>query len=69
MPAPTTFTIEYAVNPDCTASFTITDSMGPVTMTFHEAGIITGWGRTQEVHNIITDEGWVFADMAKKQIM
>jgi hypothetical protein len=65
--APTTFTIKYTVNPNCTASFTITDSMGPVTMTIHEAGTITGLGQTQEVHNIITDEGWVFADTAKRQ--
>jgi hypothetical protein len=65
--APTTFTATYTVNPDCTASFTITDSMGPVTRTIHETGTITGLGDSQEVHSIMTDPGWVFVDTAKKQ--
>lgn len=62
--APTTFTATYTVNPDCTVSFTITDSMGLV---MHETGTITGSGESQEVHNIITDPGWAFVDMAKKR--
>jgi hypothetical protein len=69
----TTFTATYTVNPDCTVSHTITGTIptpgGPVTMTTHEAGVITGGGRTREVHNIITDEGWVFVEVGKKQIM
>jgi hypothetical protein len=62
--APTTYTATYTVNPDCTVSATITDSMGLV---IHETGTITGWGESQEVHTIFTDPGWVFVDTAKKQ--
>jgi hypothetical protein len=69
--APTTFTATYTVNPDCTVSFTITETIptpgGPVTMTAHETGTITGWGDSQEVHSIMTDAGWVFVDTAKRQ--
>ena len=69
--APTTFTATYTVNPDCTVSITITDTVptpgGPVTMTAHETGTITGWGDSQQVHSIMTDAGWVFVDTAKRQ--
>jgi hypothetical protein len=69
--APTTFVATYTVNPNCTVSFTITETIptpgGPVTMTAHETGTITGLGDSQEVHSIMTDTGWVFVDTVKKQ--
>lgn len=35
-------------------------------LVLHEAGTISGEGTFQEIHNIITNRGWVFADLAKK---
>jgi hypothetical protein len=70
---PTTFTATYTVNPDCTVSFTITDTVplpppiGPFITTIHETGTITGLGESQEVDLIMTDAGYVFVDTAKKQ--
>lgn len=61
---PSTFTGTYTVNPDCTVSAVINFSDGSV---LHEAGTITGVGPFQEVHNIITDAGFVFADAVKRQ--
>jgi hypothetical protein len=61
---PGTFTGTYTVNPDCTESAVITTSLGLVV---HEAGTITGTDANQEIHKIVTDAGWVFADTAKKQ--
>jgi len=70
--APTTFIATYTVNPNCTVSFTLTETIptpgGPVTMTAHETGTITGLGDSQEVHSIMTDAGWVFVDTANKQM-
>ena len=65
--APTTFTATSTVNADCTVFHTITDTMGPVTTTIHEAGVITGSEDSQQVFNIITDPGWVLVDVGKKQ--
>ena len=65
--APTTFTATSTVNADCTVSHVITDTMGPVTTTIHETGIITGSLDSQQVFNIITDPGWAFVDVGKKQ--
>jgi hypothetical protein len=62
--APTTFTAKYTVNPDCTMSSTITNSMGLVV---HETGTITGSGESQEIHKIFTDSGWVFVDRVKRR--
>ena len=58
------FTGKYtSVNPDCTVTAEITTSVG----VFHEVGTITGVGRNQEFHFIMTEPGWVFAESAKKQ--
>jgi hypothetical protein len=64
MVVPGTFTGTYTVDPDCTESATITTSLGLVV---HEAGTITGPKGHQEIHKIVTDAGWVFADTAKRQ--
>jgi hypothetical protein len=70
---PTTFTGTYTVDPDCTVSFTFTDTVplpppiGPFITTIHETGTITGWGDSQEVHVIMTDAGYVFVDTVKRQ--
>ena len=61
---PETYTGTYIVNPDCSATATINTSLGLV---IHEAGTITGEGNFEELHNIITNAGWVVADGAKKQ--
>jgi hypothetical protein len=61
---PETYTGTYIVNPDCAATATIKTSLGLV---IHEAGTITGDGDSKEVHNIITNAGWVVADTVKKQ--
>jgi hypothetical protein len=53
----------YAVNKDCTVTAEIMSSIGPL----HEAGVITGTGINQEVHTIVTDSGWSFADTLKRQ--
>ena len=58
---PATFKGIYAVNPDCTASAELTNSLG---LTVHESGTISGSG---EVHLIVTDAGWVFDETLKKQ--
>jgi hypothetical protein len=60
---PDTFTATYAVNHNCTVSAAITTSLGVL----KEVGTITGFGTFQEVHTIITNAGWVFADTAKEQ--
>lgn len=59
-----TFTGTYTVNPDCTATATLANSLG---LTVHEAGIISGNGQFQEIHLIVTDAGWVFDETLKKQ--
>lgn len=64
MVVPGTFTGTYTVGPDCTESATITTSLGLVV---HETGTITGPNGHQEIHKIVTDAGWVFADTAKRQ--
>jgi len=51
-----------AINPDCTFALVITDSTGLVV---HEWGAITGEGRSQEFHAIVTDPGWVFVESVK----
>ena len=61
---PATFTGTYIVNPDCTASAELTNSLG---LTIHEVGTISGNGAFQEVHLIVTDAGWVFNETLKKQ--
>jgi len=61
---PGTFTATYAINPDCTGSAVITDSLG---LAIHEVGTITGMGGFRELHSIITDAGWVVAETSKKQ--
>jgi hypothetical protein len=61
---PETYTGTYTVNLDCTATATINTSLGLV---IYEAGTITGEGDFKEVHNIITNTGWVVADTVKKQ--
>jgi hypothetical protein len=55
---------KYTVNSECTLKATITFSNGSV---LHEEGIITGESPFTEIHTIITDSGWVFADVFKKQ--
>lgn len=57
------FTGQYTVNSDCSVSATITTNSGVV----HEVGMITGEGSLQEVHKIVMEPGWVFADVDKKQ--
>jgi hypothetical protein len=59
-----TFTGDYAVDPDCTFSNVVTDSIGNVV---HEWGTITGEGRSQEFDGIQTDAGWVFAERVTRQ--
>jgi hypothetical protein len=54
----------YAVNKDCTATAEI---ISPTIGVLHEAGVITGTGINQEVHTIVTDFGWSFADTLKRQ--
>jgi hypothetical protein len=61
---PDTFTGTYTVNPDCTTSAVINTSLGLV---LHETGTITGVDESKEVHNIMTDAGWVYAETLKKQ--
>ncbi len=58
-----TFTAEATVDPECTVTLVITDSTGLVV---HEWGTLTGEGRFQEYHAIVTDLGWVFAESFKK---
>jgi hypothetical protein len=61
---PDTFTGTYTVSGDCTLSAVIFTTLFPP---LHEAGVITGVGINQEVHNIMTEAGWVFVDTAKQQ--
>jgi hypothetical protein len=61
---PETYTGTYTVNPDCTATAVINTSLGLVIL---EAGTITGDSDFKEVHNVITNAGWVVVDTAKKQ--
>ncbi len=61
---PGTFTGTYTVDADCGVSFVITLDSGQVV---HESGTITGVGAFQEVHSIVIDAGFVFADALKKQ--
>jgi hypothetical protein len=54
----------YTVNTDCTVTAELISPMlGPL----HEAGEITGTGINQEIHTIVTDFGWSFADTLKRQ--
>ena len=52
------------VNPDCTWSGGAMTSLGVVPP---EGGTITSEGKFQEMHNIITDEGWIYAETFKKR--
>lgn len=61
---PATFTGTYNVNPDCTVTATLTNSLG---LTANESGVISGNGQFQEIHLIVTNEGWVFDETLKKQ--
>ncbi len=61
---PATFTGTYSVTPDCTVTATLTNSLG---LTVHESGVTNGSGAFQEIHLIVTDEGWVFDETLKKQ--
>jgi hypothetical protein len=61
---PATFTGTYTVNPNCTVTVELTNSLG---LTVHEWGTISGSGALQEVHLIVTDAGWVFDETVKKQ--
>ncbi len=60
----TTFTGTYIVNQNCTVTAEI-DPEGMLPL--HEAGVITGTGVDQEVHNIVMDSGWSFVETLKKQ--
>ncbi len=53
----------YTVNPDCTYSGELTSPDGT---TFHFVGTITGTGRLQETHYLITDPGWVALGTVKR---
>jgi hypothetical protein len=61
---PERYTGTYIVNRNCTVTATINTSLGLV---IHEVGTITGESDVTEVHNIITNAGWVVADTIKKQ--
>jgi hypothetical protein len=61
---PATFTGTYTVNPDCTVTAELTNSLG---LTIHESGTISGSGAFQEVHLIVTDAGWVFDETLKRR--
>jgi hypothetical protein len=61
---PATFTGTYTVNPNCTVTAELTNSLG---LTVHEWGTISGSGALQEVHLIVTDAGWVFDETLKKK--
>jgi hypothetical protein len=54
----------YTVNKDCTVTAEI---ISPTIGVLHEAGVITGTGIKQEIHTIVTDFGWSFADTLKRQ--
>ncbi len=54
------FTATYLVNSNCTVAAEIKNSDQSTT---HEFGVITGQGNFQEIYLIITDPGWVLADM------
>jgi hypothetical protein len=58
------YTATYTVNADCTVSATITNLDGEV---IHEFGTITGEGRLQEGHLIVSAPGWIFSETVKKQ--
>ena len=65
--APTTqtnFTGTYTVTSDCTVTAEI---VSPVMPPIHEAGVITGAGMNLEIHNIVMDPGWTFADTLTPQ--
>ncbi len=59
-----TFTGTYTVDPDCTTTAEIHNSLG---QTAHEFGPISVNGQFQEVHLVVTDALWVFNEVAKKQ--
>lgn len=58
------FTGTYNVNEDCTVTAEI---MSPTAGVVHEAGVITGTGVNQEIHMIVLDPGWTFAETLKRQ--
>ncbi len=60
---PDTFTATYTVNPDCTFSAAVNVPSGVVPL----EGMITGEGRFQEIHTIMSASGWVFANAFKKK--
>lgn len=60
---PDTFTATYTVNSDCTFSAAVTVPSGVVPL----LGMITGEGRFQEIHTIMSQSGWVFANTFKKR--
>jgi hypothetical protein len=58
------FTGTYTVNNDCTVT---AELVSPTVGVVHEAGVITGTGIKQEVHTIVMESGWSFADTLKRQ--
>lgn len=58
-----TFTATYTVNSDCTFSAAVSVPSGVVPL----VGMITGEGRFQEIHTIMSASGWVFANTFKKR--
>jgi hypothetical protein len=54
----------YNVNEDCTVTAEI---ISPTAGLVHQAGAITGTGINREIHMIVTDLGWSFADTLKRQ--
>ncbi len=59
-----TFTGIATLSADCTFSLTITNSSDLV---INEWGVVTGEGRSQEMHAIVTNPGWVLIENIKKQ--
>jgi hypothetical protein len=53
----------YSVHRDCSLSFVVNTPE----LVVHESGTITGEGEFQEVHTVVTDEGWAAVDGLKKQ--
>ncbi len=60
---PDTFTATYTVDPNCAFSAWVSVPSGVVPL----VGMITGEGRFQEIHTIMSDSGWVFANTFKKK--
>lgn len=54
----------YTVNQDCTVT---ADILSPTIGLLHEVGVITRTGINQEIHTIVTNFGWSFADTLKRQ--